>query len=219
LSALIEGIEGELGVSLDAPRIGAPYGTEVQGRLITPETLEHVYAALRLRRIMERQLGEPAPAIVEVGGGFGGMAGWYLRSAAELAPYTLIDLPMAAALQAYFLGMLFGPDQVQLAGERTPARIRILPPGAVETVTADVFVNENSLAEMTENAARIYLVWARDHTRLIYSYNQESRAPAEGGPQLVARELVESIGGLERVSREHSWVRRGYVEEVFVPRR
>lgn len=70
---------------------------------------------------------------------------------------------------------------------------------------------------MTEAAARENLVWARSHVRLIFSYNQESRAMAEDEPQLVVRDLAQSIGGLRVVSREHSWVQRGYVEEVFVP--
>jgi hypothetical protein len=132
--------------------------------------------------------------------------------------YSIVDLPLASVLQAYFLGSLFGAGAVQLAGEAPGAPIRILPPSHLSAIGAtDVFVNENSLPEMTESAARGYLLWARSHARLLFSYNQESRAIAEGMPQVVVRDLAESVGDLRAVSREQSWLRAGYVEDVYLP--
>jgi hypothetical protein len=51
----------------------------------------------------------------------------------------------------------------------------------------------------------------------LYSYNQEAAAPFDGVPQNVVCELVEQVGGFRRVRRDASWLRRGYVEEVFLP--
>ena len=215
-------IEDELGVSLDFPFVGAPYGILIGERLITRETGRHLGAAVRLHRSADLHLGGP-PAdgrhVVEIGGGFGGAAMWYLRLLGD-APgsYTIVDLPLMNAFQAYFLGSVCGADALGLYGEGAQgARIAVMPPAhlAERGRRTDLVLNQDSLPEMTESAARGYLSWmAANVTGLFVSCNQEVGTHA-GVEQQVVAELAAGVDGIERLSRDPSWTRTGYVEEVF----
>jgi len=50
-----------------------------------------------------------------------------------------------------------------------------------------------------------------------YSCNQESTRSVLGDEQGMVPRLVEQTGGYARLQRDQSWVRPGYVEEVYVP--
>ncbi|HEV3069849.1 MAG TPA: hypothetical protein VGY76_00310 [Solirubrobacteraceae bacterium] len=217
-------IEATLEISLDFPRVGAPYGTLIGGRLITRETGMHLHAAVCLREAIDTHLRRPPGEdvhIAEIGPGFAGAAMWYLRlPRRHKGRYTLIDLPLMNAFQAYFLGEVYGAEALQLCGEQDAgAPIRILPPQALggrEPIVADVVFNQDSMPELTEKTAREYLEWMQAHVSgLFLSFNQEAATPVNGAAQLVVAELVDELGGLTRIARRPSWVRRGYVEEVY----
>jgi hypothetical protein len=224
IDALPARIEAALEISLEHPRVGAPYGILVGERLITRESGVHLHAAVCLREAIDAHLRR-APAeevhIVEIGGGFAGAAMWYLRLPRRRAgSYTIIDLPLMNAFQAYFMGQVYGAQALALFGERADgAPIRILPPQALtgrEPIDADVVFNQDSLPELSQHAAREYLAWMQTHVSgLFLSCNQEAATPVAGVAQLVLAELATEFGGLRRIARRPSWVRRGYVEEVY----
>lgn len=211
--------EAALGASLDFPAVGAAYGIEVAGRLITPDSPDQIYGAARLAAAMASYL-EPAavaPHVVEIGGGYGAMACWLLRM--REATYTIVDLPVVNVMQGYFLGRALGSDDVALYGE-PPAKVTIVPDHALASVRApcDVLANKDSMPEIPRAALLGYLDWARGAcTGLFYSYNQEAGAVFDGAAQSVVPEVLAETGGFTRVRREHSWLRRGYAEEVYVP--
>jgi len=217
-------IEATLEISLDHPCVGAPYGILVGGRLITRETGRHLHAAVCLREAIDAHLRR-SPAkevhIVEIGGGFAGVAMWYLRlPRRRKGSYTIVDLPLMNAFQAYFLGEVYGAEALALFGEEAArAPIRILPPQALtgrEPIAADVVFNQDSMPEMSERAARDYLAWMQAHVRgLFLSCNQEAATPVDGIAQLVVAELAADFDGLTRIARQPSWLRRGYVEEIY----
>jgi hypothetical protein len=224
IDSVPERIESVLGISLDYPRVGAPYGILIGGRLITRETVVHLHAAVALREAIEVHLwrsSAQAVHIVEIGGGFAGAAMWYLRLPRRAeGSYTIVDLPLMNAFQAYFLGEIYGAEALQLCGEHdSGAPIRILPPHALtgpQPLAADVVFNQDSLPELSEKVAREYLAWMQGHVRgLFLSLNQEGSAPVGGVAQLIVPELTADFGGLTRIARRPSWVRRGYVEELY----
>lgn len=217
---LVAPLEDQLGHSLDFPPVGAAYGVVAGGRLITPDSPDQIYAAARLHEVIDAYLpaaGQP-PRIVEIGGGYGGMAYWLLQVID--APYVIVDLPIVGVLQGYFLSQALGHEAVALYGE-PPARVMIVPDHALASVPTpfDVLVNKDSLPEIPVDAAVGYLEWARWACGgVFYSYNQEGAAVVNGATaQNVVCELIDRIGGFTRVRRDASWLRRGYVEEVFVP--
>ena len=157
--------------------------------------------------------------VVEIGAGFGGVAMWYLRLLGDAAgSYTIVDLPLMNAFQAYFLGGVYGAGALALNGEPgAGARIRIVPPAVLEAgdVAADLVFNQDSLPEMTEQVARGYLTWmAEQVSGAFVSCNHEAGSIGVVS-QMVVSELADEIPGLKRLSRQPSWTRRGYVEEVY----
>jgi hypothetical protein len=217
---LVARMEEQLGISLDFPDVGAAYGVVVGGRLMTSETPDQIYAAARLRDVIRAYVppADAPPRIVEIGGGYGGMAYWLLRMVD--ARYVIVDLPVVGVIQGYFLSQALGHDDVALHGE-PPAQVTIVPDHAVASVQVpfDVLANKDSLPEIPAAAAAGYLRWAASAcSGVFYSNNQESAAVFEGTPQNVVCELVAQAGGFSRVRRDTSALRRGYVEEVFVPR-
>lgn len=217
--AVVTAIQSVLGLSIDFPEVGAAYGVLAAGRLITPDTPDQLYGAHRLLEAVQLHLEKRAAvSVVEIGGGYGGMAYWLLRMR-EL-PYTIVDLPLVNVIQGYFLAKALGADAVRLYGERGKATVTVLPDHALEDIEGpvDVVVNKDSMPEIPLTAVKTYLEWTkRNCTGILYSYNQEAGAEFHGTAQNVVPEVVAQIGGFTRIRREPSWLRRGYAEEIYRP--
>lgn len=223
---LLVALERELGFRLDFPNVGAPCGLAIDGRLITLDTPDQIYAAVRLDQAIclhlnEGSHGASLPRIVEIGGGYGGMCYWFLQLRDAVARYTIVDLPIVNLIQGYFLARALGDEFVSFYGEPA-ARVEIVPNFGLAEVESpfDVMVNKDSMPEIPDRAVMEYLEWGASNCEgLFYSYNQESRAEFLGQPQGVVHEAVAKVGGFKRLRRDESWVRRGYVEEIYVPER
>jgi hypothetical protein len=227
LPALLSGIEAELGFAVDVPAHGAPCGLEVGERIITPDTPEQIYAAVRLKEaisLSSSHLGRSPGRCrtVEVGGGYGGLCYWFLRQGdiPAVDSYTIVDLPVANVVQGYFLSNALGRERVSLYGE-PPASVRIVPNLALSEVSTpvEVMVNKDGLPEMPHEAMMEYLRWATENCEmLLYSYNQEAAVQAEWDSQGVVHDAVAELGGFDRLTRSKSWLRDGYVEEIYARR-
>ena len=220
LSDLVERVERALGVSSDFPDVGAPYGLRIDGRLVTIDSPEQIYSAVRLDEALRLHLdagAAKAPSVVEIGGGYGATCYWFLRRHAAVSRYLVIDLPIVNVLQGYFLSWALGHSTVSLFGEEE-AKVAVMPSTALSAIDApyDVLVNKDSMPEMPQSAVSDYLQWARSTcTGILFSLNQESAAPFLGERQGLVREAIERTGGFSRLRRDHSWVRPGYVEEIY----
>jgi hypothetical protein len=224
LPGLVRKVNEALGLQVDFPDVGMPYGLVVDGSMITPNTPEQLYAALRLDKARCNDLpSRPVEAvdIVEIGGGYGGMCYWFLRINPGIHRYTIVDLPVTNLLQGYFLAQALGAEAVSFFGE-PPAQVTILPNTGVREVATpfDILVNKDGFPEMEYDTMVGYLEWGRVNcSGLLFSYNQEARAEYHGEwVQGVVSEAIDRIGGFTRTRRDHSWLRRGYVEEIYVPR-
>lgn len=201
-------LEAELGFPLTFPDVGAPFGVRYGQGILPEHAFSHAYAAWRIG-----QLG-PLDRLVEVGGGFGGLA-WFLRRPGRR--YTILDLPFTNVLQGWFL-LKAGLD-VSLAGE-PDAAIRVLPWWEIErNESYDLAINQDSLPEMPPETAAMYIARLRAIAPLFYSINQEAAAPnTDAFRQAVVPDLVARDGGYRRLSRHLFWLRDGYVEEVYARR-
>jgi hypothetical protein len=221
LAQLVANIEQALGIYMDAPNVGAPFGLTVNERLITFETPELIYAAMRLDQAMGMHLQSTigaSPTVVEIGGGYGGLCYWFLHTRPDIARYTIVDLPTVSMLQGYFLAKALGPEQVSLLGE-PPAQVRLIPNFALSQVETpyDVLVNKDSMPEMPLDTMVGYLEWARVNCAgLFYSYNQETAADILGQTQGIVSKEIKKVGGFDCIRRDHSWLRRGYAEEIYI---
>lgn len=218
---LIKNIEEKLRISIDVPRIGSPHGIEILGKLITSDSPEHIYVAARASQIMNVFLDadqQKRPAVVEIGAGYGSAAYWLLQLNQAITSYTIIDLPLVNILQGYFLSKSLGEDVVSLYGEKEK-KVQVLPTHSIKiprTIPFDFLINENSMPEMPESAVEGYLRWVTNNCRgVFFSYNQETYSCFQGVPQVLVPEVIKSVGGYQLLTRSPSWLRRGYVEEVY----
>ncbi|KAB7782716.1 hypothetical protein F8B43_5471 [Methylorubrum populi] len=201
-------IEAELGFPLAFPDVGAPFGVRYGAGILPEHAFSHAYAAWRIG-----QLGS-FERVVEIGGGFGGLA-WFLRRPGRR--YTILDLPFTNVLQGWFL-LKAGLD-VSLAGE-PEAAVRVLPWWEIERDESyDLAINQDSLPEMPPETAAMYIARIRAIAPLFCSINQEAAAPnTDAFRQVVVPDLVARDGGYRRLSRNLFWMRDGYVEEIYARR-
>lgn len=210
-------IQEQLGVDLSPPpHVGGYLGIRAGSHIIQMRMVEAIYAAYRLRQLVESRglLGH----ICEIGAGAGLTA--YYGLLLGLRSYTVVDLPTMNAVQGYMLAGSRVCDAVALAGEPFEGKaIRIVPPDAfahLEPESTEILFNQDSLPEIEPNAARTYL---RDAAtlgmQLFLSINQEARLPTTADLQCSVPELVAAVGGYRRSSRHRHWLRQGYAEELF----
>ena len=214
IPAVVADIERRLAIRIDVPDVGGPYGLAVGDQLFTLNSAEYVRMAWRVSQCV----AAGPLRVLEVGAGYGALAHRFLQIA-QVEKYTIIDLPEIACLQAYYLGKILGPEAVSLYGEPDTGKVRILPPEALGTVDRpNVVINQDSLPEIPAAAAENYLNWIRENLDgIFFSCNHETLVPGFAVTSLP--ELIDRVGGFQRVSRDMCWSRPGYVEEVYVPMR
>lgn len=151
---------------LESPMIGNPYGYYIDGHFIKVcSDYQHYYATCIDRMTSENPEVERR-VIVELGGGFGGMA-YYLIRDSKNKVYVDIDLPENLALASFYLMHAFPEKKVFLFGEGELTEetfkdydIILLPNFEVKkipTCSTDLVFNSYSLAEMSESAISCYV--------------------------------------------------------------
>lgn len=228
LETAVEGIEAAAGTSISVPNhFRDLFAMRTPRGLFTSVSVRALYTALRIREVLEAH-GIPLhdAHVCEIGGGAGYLA--YFANRLGIGRYTIIDIPLSSAVQAFNLGNLLGLDQVgtyeRFSGV-ADRPVNLLPPQAFEGVAdADIslFVNENSLPEIDRGVAEGYLRgMTRRPDRLFLSINQESRheTTQTHHRQTPVRDVVAAVGGFRRLSRHPHWLTHGYCEELFATRR
>lgn len=225
LDSLIKNVENHLKASINFPDVGSPYGVRANNSLVTMESPEHIYVALRVYHAIKRYQGTAnldKLKLVEIGGGYGGLAFWiHSLGKIPVQSYTIIDLPIINILQGYFLSKAIDPSSVCFFGETptTKTQFHILPTTSFESINyeIDILINENSMPEMTGQIVEDYIRAAKNKgTKMFFSYNHEAYAPAFGADQVLVPEIVSRVGGFKRIDRNISWVRNGYAEETYI---
>jgi putative sugar O-methyltransferase len=149
---------------LESPLVGNPYGYFLDGVFIKSGSDYLHYYANRIANLVKSET-KHRKVVVELGGGFGGMA-YYLARDSDLA-YLDFDLPENMALTAYNLLKCFPEKRIVLYGEQALTEncirtndIIIMPNFEISTFpdnTADLVFNSYSLAEMSAEAIKKYI--------------------------------------------------------------
>ena len=218
-------VQERLGATVAFPAVCNAWGVEFDG-VLTPRTAwRHLHSA---HAMLAEVAGVESPQIVEVGGGFGGVAYWSHRLRPGAVRYTIYDFPIVNAIAGYFLLRALPDVPVALNGEASDAasaQVSILPTWRITDEPdrgADLAFNQDSLPEMPRDAALRYLSIFDRIVRLgFYSENQEDAHLWDGGDpssaQLRLPELEDSMKRLRRTSRFRAWMRRGYFESFYRP--
>jgi hypothetical protein len=203
-------ITNVLGCSMVPNQAMGYFGIPIPGGLFFARAADHIYAAWRCRELGARK-------VAEIGGGLAGVGDFALRLGAE--SYAVYDLPIMNVIQGYSL--LTAGHTVSLLGEPDgPVRVRPWWHFA-SAPDADVVVNQDSFPEIDGAFVVGYLKRISRISTFFLSMNQESEAAAtaDGRLQHVVGRLVAEAGGLQRISRAPYWIRKGYVEELYVSER
>jgi len=122
-------------------------------------------------------------------------------------------------VQGYAL--LTAGHTVSLLGE-PDGPVRVRPWWHLATAApCDVVVNQDSFPEIDGTFVRSYLQQIAKTSACFLSINQEGEAAAnaDGVLQHVVGRLAAETPGLTRISRAPYWIRKGYVEEVWLTSR
>lgn len=144
---------------LERKPVGNPYGYQVDDTFIYPSAEFHYYCAKAIKVLLK---SHDRPTILELGGGYGGLA-YYLLQEIPSAQIILIDLPENAALQAYYLKSHYPHKKIVLFGETSidsQYDILIAPNYAINELdenSIDLTFNSYSLAEMGVDTINFYI--------------------------------------------------------------
>ncbi len=216
-SVLVDNIEATLGHPIAFPAaFDGLYGLSIRENVLHGRDLQALYAALRTIEASD----QAAPTILEIGGGFGKVAQFaWLRGVRR---YTIIDLPTVSAMQYFYLRRTLPEAKISLGSgdervERDGISLVFAPrPSENLELSADIALNCDSFPEMGDAVCRDYFrripLWAP----LLLSINQEANREIRGpnDRQSVVGTLLPEFG-FQRRYRFRSWVRRGYVEELW----
>ena len=94
-------------------RVGDPLGAEMGGVFVTATSLKMAYF---LHRILTYWDPPPNPRVLEIGGGFGGMARTATLHLPGLWRYVLVDGPPCLEMQRRYLDAVFGSHNCEFIG-------------------------------------------------------------------------------------------------------
>jgi putative sugar O-methyltransferase len=207
--------------ALSSTDIGNPYGITVDGVYVRTCAEHHHYYAQEVSRLVPS-----AATVVELGGGFGGMAYYLLRDNHAIS-YVDLDLPEGVALTSYYLMKSFPERKFVLYGEAeihpelfsSSAGLTVLLPahaiGNIPPQSADLVFNSYSLAEMSPDAIREYVKQLTKISRTYFlhlNHNRHSVLPAdkfgieEFGYTLLYRKFTEWNTGRSMRSDEFEYL-------------
>jgi hypothetical protein len=157
---------------LRGPGVGNPFGVVLEGTLVSAGAEYQHYCADRILSLLDQtSLDERPPdqghaTVAEIGGGFGGMAYYLLRSRAAVT-YLDFDLPESLALTAYYLSKSMPQRTMLLYGEAdfdqesaNSHDVILMPPwelGKLSTDGVDVTFSSHALSDLVPRARAEYL--------------------------------------------------------------
>jgi putative sugar O-methyltransferase len=148
---------------LASPIVGNPYGYFMDGVFVREGGEYQHYYSHAIRQLLQ---SSDKQVVVELGGGYGGLA-YYLNRDNPKITYVDLDLPEMLALASYYLMKTLPNLQISLYGETDFPEETLLTPGIVmmpsfeikrmPSKSAAVCFNSYSLAEMSASTIRVYI--------------------------------------------------------------
>jgi len=207
--------------ALASPVVGNPYGYMIDGVFIRAGAEYQHYYAYAINQLLK---STDKNGVVELGGGFGGLAYYLLRDSSGTT-YIDFDLPEALALASYYLIKALPDCRITLYGEAeftgsiaANSRIFMMPSfeiTKVPTKSIGVSFNSYSLAEMSPSAIRTYIAEITRITSgffLHVNHNRNAVLSADNfgieqhGFKLISRELAGWTLGINLKSDEYEYL-------------
>lgn len=219
---------------LTCPDVGSPWGWLVRGSdgtaSLVPQPFPEYYHHARV--ISNLVSGSSRPIVVEIGGGFGGLA-YMLKRHAPHIRYIGFDLPENALLQHYYLQRAL-PEQRHIICPRTDADLMgdlfdeewdtlIAPNYLIPEIpdqAVDISVNFRSLSEMNSDTISEYLNHISRFTREFF-FHENLVTERTDGLHGIPANLYPELKDFRLLMRSRSrWARysesTGYVCDEFL---
>jgi len=200
---------------LAAPRIGNPWGYVVGGELLYEPVFEYHYHAHYFQTLLAPL---EAPLVLEIGGGFGGLA-YHILKCAPSTKYIGLDLPENILLQAYYLSSAFPKariltfsKEIEMVNRETiDAYDIILMPNfmtpQIASSTADLIVNVRSLSEMPSESIAEYIRQIDRIGRLWFFHENIFKARLDGLFGIPSSEFPKPFDHILVAASESRWPR------------
>ncbi len=147
--------------------------------------------------------------ICEIGPGLGRAA--YFSTLLGATKYTLVDIPISSIVQGHYLIQCFNRSDVCLNNEKyKDQKFQLMLPSSFfssENIY-DLVINVDSLTEIDKGTAKKYLNKITKNSKYFLSINHEANA-------FTISSLTKEVTNLKRIYRKRSWIRKGYIEELF----
>jgi len=181
---------GQFPVStLATPEVGNPFGAVIEGIRVEAGAPYRHYCAYKVSSLLDAGTA----TVVEIGGGFGGMAYYLLRDQPRVRYYGF-DTPESVALTTYYLMRAFPQLTFALYGEHREPReadVTLLPlfelPSAARQ-SADVTFSSHAMTDISRDALAEYLSQIARVTRHYFLHI---------GVDPAAQSIREVIGGYD----------------------
>jgi hypothetical protein len=174
---------------LTYPKHGNQSGAIINDCFVGPGSFfNEIYGSLLSNLVR----GIDRPTVAELGGGYGKLAYFTLRDFPEFS-FVDFDLPETVSIASYYLMKTFPDRKALLYGEADYSQsshkdfdLIFMPAWVIDRVGAesfDLFINKNSLGEMTTSAVRNYISHiARSTKNYFFHMNHDStRTMYDGG--------------------------------------
>ena len=218
-------IENKINTNISFPNIGSPYGIIVKDKLLTIEDMEHLYAALRIKEyLISLNLLKKSNKFnfLEIGGGYGGLCRWLnIILEDNIKTYTIVDLPLISQVQAFFLANYFNKNKLTFSNEKNNSNSKIILKSNKEYLEGsednyNIVINQNSMPEMTDQIVEEYINKISNHNlNCFISFNHEAISNHFNQKQVSVHEICSKNLKLNLVFRNPSFMRNGYLEEVY----
>ncbi len=209
-------IERRIGIKIFPPEIdGGLFKLVLKNGSFDERDLWSLYAAWRINCLAEKN-----SAIAEIGAGMGKVAMFTNRFHFE--NYSIFDLPLMNVIQGWYLIEALPDKKITLYGEAEKSQntVKIMPYWEFEKRDKkyNLVLNQDSFPEINRNVVEAYLNNIKKCAKYFLSINHEHQAPLFSGSEnrnLVVPNIVEGVGGFERIYRFPFWLRKGYAEELY----
>lgn len=143
---------------LNTPKIGSPFGIELDGNKILPDSARHLFFAEKLYNLSL----ENSSSILEIGGGYGGLIYFLKKFLGFNQNYFNIDLPETLFVCYYYLRKNNIPCEFLFDSKPLKDGLVYLIPSVVyedivQNIEFDVFFNSASLSEMSKKVCFKYI--------------------------------------------------------------
>ena len=204
---------------LNFPMVGNPWGFKINDIMVIEPSMEYEFYA---EYILNLIAGIKNPKVLEIGGGFGGLA-YYLKSKNKKINYYATDLPENLILQKYFLSSCFkrwekiklcqSPEDVVIGdfdGEN--GCVKLLPNYLIDSIPDnyfDLIINFRSFSEMPRITSDKYIKEASRLSKYLI-YHENLYTKRRGVLHGISSEDFAEIDGFKRKYKRFSvWPRYG----------